>query len=282
MAVNTADKAVLITGVSSGIGQELARYLCGKGYRVFGSVRSADAATELGKQLGERFHGLVFDVTDRTALDAARRRVEKALEGRSLAALVNNAGLALFGPLQLIDDDEFERLMQVNLFGVRNTINTFLPLLGRGSDAGKIINMSSLSGIFNTPMNGAYCVSKHALESLGEIYRREFYQYGIDVVSIRPGPIQSRIWEKNIGAAERYRATDYAPMASNAERVMLAAQRNAMPPERIANLVLDIIENRKNRPTYMVDTHKWKMLILARLLPPRLVDYMIWRKLGRL
>ena len=116
--------------------------------------------------------------------------------------------------MALLSDEVFRAQIEVNLFGVRNVTNTFLPLLGASKDfkgtAGKIINISSLSGIFNTPMNGAYCVAKHALESLGEVYRRELMMYGIQVCSIQPGPIQSKLWDKNISAMDAYLDTDYA------------------------------------------------------------------------
>ena len=192
---------VLVTGVSTGIGFDIVRYLINRGYHVLGSVRKEADIIKLNAAFPDNYTCLQFDVTKKEEIIAALPIVKKALNGQALAGLVNNAGLASGGPLQLMDDDKFRYQMEVNLFGVRNVTNVFLPLLGayKGftGKSGKIIMISSISGIFNTPFNGAYCVSKHAVESMAEVYRRELMLYGIDVVSIQPGPIQSDLWDKN-------------------------------------------------------------------------------------
>ncbi len=286
-------KTILITGVSTGIGFDAARYLIGKGYFVFGSVRDNAAKARLENTFSaENFRALLFDVTDQAAIAAAAREVETALDGNYLTALFNNAGLAVGGPLQLLEDDRFRHQIEVCLFGVRNTTNAFLPQLGahpsrnraagdRSANApGKIINMSSLSGILNTPMNGAYCVAKHALESLGEVYRRELIQYGIDVVSIRSGPIASCIWDKNIDVMAAYAGTDYRTMAASSRRIMIAAQKDAFPAETISKLVHKIIESRRPKCAYIVNKNKWIPTLLANYLPARFVDRLIWRSLN--
>ena len=118
---------------------------------------------------------------DKEKIQSAAREVSSKLDGNPLAGLINNAGHALFGPMECLDDQEFEQSLLVNVSGTRNVTNAFLPMLRSTprSPPGKIINISSLSGIVNTPMNGAYCVAKHGVESLGEIYRRELLPAGI-------------------------------------------------------------------------------------------------------
>ena len=172
--------AVLITGVSSGIGYDATRYLIQTGYTVFGSVRSIEDRDRLRADFSERFHPLLFDMTDREAVHSGIDEVRLELDGKHLRALVNNAGLVAPGPTMLLSDDAFEYQMRVNLLGVRTITNACLPLLGVPSGArtpqrkrlaaaecpGRIINISSISGVINTPLNGAYCVAKHALERL--------------------------------------------------------------------------------------------------------------------
>ena len=286
--------AVLITGVSSGIGYDATRYLIQKGYSVFGSVRSAEDRDRLRAEFSERFHPLLFDMTDREAVHAGIEEVRRELNGEHLRALVNNAGLVAPGPMMLLSDDAFEYQMRVNLLGVRTITNACLPLLGAPSRAqtqpsaqpvavecpGRIVNMSSISGVINTPLNGAYCVAKHALESLGEVYRRELHMYGIDVVSIRPGPIESRIWEKNLDAMDKFVETDYGPMICAAKRTLREAQRDALPAETISRLLRKIIESKKPRRSYLVHRHKWPIVLMTRLLPSGIVDRLIRKSLA--
>jgi len=288
---------VVVTGVSSGIGEATARHLMLAGYKVFGSVRKETDAARLQDTLGDKFVPMLFDMRDKEAIKQAAQRLAESLEGESLTALVNNAGLAGFGPLECLDDDTFDEIIAVNLLGTRYVTNAFLPMLRAAptvsdggpsnvqpnthQSAGKIINISSLSGILNTPMNGAYCVSKHALESLGEIYRRELLPAGIDVVSIRSGPIQSQIWEKNKEEALDYENPDYQLMSENAQAIMRDAAKNALPASVIAELVLDIIENRKRKLSYELGRGSFFAVLLSKWLPSKWVDRLLNRALTK-
>ena len=280
--------AVVITGVSSGIGRDAVRYLSQNGYFVFGSVRSEKAKEELEAEYPTNFRGLVFDVVDRPAINLAAKIVAEHLGDRRLTALVNNAGIAQGGPMQLLEDDRFLQQIEVNVIGTRNVTNAFLPHLGvptanlpeRTGPPGRIINITSISGILNTPMNGAYCVSKHAHESLGEVYRRELYGHGIDVVSIQPGPIQSKLWDKNVGAMDRFSNSIYHNMIANTDDIMRAAERDALPAEVISRLIDKIIKSRRPKLSYIVHSHKWRAWLLSKL-PARLVDRLLWKRLNR-
>ena len=279
---------VVITGVSTGIGRDAVRYLSSNGYFVFGSVRSAEAKAEIEAEYPENFECLVFDVTDKPAIVAAAETVSASLGNQRLAALVNNAGIAEGGPMQLLDDERFLRQLEVNVIGTRNVTNAFLPHLGVQPDperltgsAGKIINITSISGILNTPMNGAYCVAKHAQESLGEIYRRELMQYGIDVVSIQPGPIQSGLWSKNIGSMDRYADSIYRRMIANSDKIMREAERDALPAETISRLIDSIVRSPRPKLSYIVHKSKWRAWLLANIIPARLVDRQLWKLLNR-
>jgi len=280
---------IVITGVSSGIGYDAVRYLSQHGYFVFGSVRSDDVKAGLELEFPENFMALVFDITDPPAIRRAAQQVAEHLENRRLTALVNNAGVAEGGPLELLEDDRFRRQIEVNLIGTRNVTNAFLPHLGaepelnpeRQGAPGKIINITSISAVLNTPINGAYCVAKHAAESLGEVYRRELMCYGIDVVSIQPGPIQSKLWDKNVGSMDRFKDTIYGTMIRNTDEIMRNAQRDALPAEVISSLIDRIIRSSRPRVSYIVHKQKWRAWLLAHVLPARLTDRLLWKRLNR-
>ena len=278
-------KNILVTGVSTGIGYDAVRYFVSRGYRVFGSVRKDVDVVRLQKDFPENFVCLQFDVTDLQQIENAKGEVEETLASESLTALVNNAGFAQGGPMALLSDEVFRQQMEVNLFGVRNITNAFLPMLGASLDfkgkPGKIINISSISGIFNTPMNGAYCVAKHALESLGEVYRRELKMYGIQIASIQPGPIQSELWDKNLGALDIYLDTDYGKMANKTNAIIRAAQKDALPAEVISKLIEEIINCKTPKLSYIVTRNKLMNTLVACYTPKRVADFFIERGLNR-
>ena len=123
-------KSIVITGVSSGIGYDAVRHFVSIGYQVFGSVRKQEDQQRLESEFPQRFKCFLFDVVDRPAIQAAADEIKDLLEGNLLTCLFNNAGVALAGPMQLIDSEAFDRQLLVNVSGARNVINAFLPLLG--------------------------------------------------------------------------------------------------------------------------------------------------------
>ncbi len=277
---NNNSPIAVVTGVSSGIGRAIVEHMIIDGYDVFGSVRNEEDAKTLSKQMGPKFKPLVFDVREREKVRLAAEFVKSQLNGQVLHGLVNNAGVAAFGPVEILDDEAFDASIDINLSGVRTVTNAFIPLL-RGTESkspGKIINISSLSGILNTPMNGAYCVSKHALESLADIYRRELLPAGIDVVSVRSGPIQSEIWNKARSQGDTYDDAAYQKMASKVRRIMRRAERDALPASAIANTVMDILAGRKKRVAYHLSKGAWISRFLA-VLPARWADRLITNSL---
>lgn len=273
-----APPVVLVTGVSSGIGFDIAQHLTSLGYFVFGSVRTHASRDEVTAKMPSNFTALLFDVTDRTAIRDSVRSVEERLNGRRLYGLVNNAGIVEPGPMQLLEDERFDHAIAVNLMGTRNVINAFLPSLG--ADGGEartgrpatIVNISSLSGVINTPINGAYCVSKHAQESLGEVYRRELSLFGIRVVSIQPGPIESQLWDKNIGAMARFMPSSYGRMTKRANEVMRSAQADAIPAIAVSRCVERALKSRRPRNAYIITKGRLRAWVFAHLVPARWMD----------
>ena len=191
------NKNILITGVSSGIGLSCATYFIEqKKYNVYGTIRNETDGIRVKKALGGNFFPVIMDVTDLKSVKLAFEDLENRCKD-GLSLLINNAGIAVPGPIKDIDIEDFCKQMDINVNGVLRVTNVFLPLLGAcltsSLKPGHIINIGSVSGIFNTPFLGPYCVSKHALESLSDIYRRELSLYDIKVTVVEPGPIKSKI-----------------------------------------------------------------------------------------
>lgn len=273
---------VLITGVSSGIGNDAVGYLIEQGYHVLGSVRKESDEIKLTAQYPNNFTCLQFDVTKKEEVVASLEIVKKVLNGSNLKALVNNAGLALVGPLEIMDDDKFRYQMEVNVFSVRTVTNVFLPLLKGSKEknipGGKIIMISSISGVFNTPFNGAYCISKHAMESIGETYRRELMMYNIDVVSIQPGPIASKLWDKSIDKYEEFKSSEYGNLVNKASKVMEGAEKDALPAIVISKLIHKILIKKRTKLAFIVIKNKWFITFLVKYVPARIVDKFIYKQ----
>jgi NAD(P)-dependent dehydrogenase (short-subunit alcohol dehydrogenase family) len=273
---------VLITGVSSGIGEAIAEDLLGRGYHVLGSVRRPADATELQRKWPETFLPLVFDVTDSVAIAAAVEQVTAILGGRNLKALVNNAGINLGGPLMHQPLAEVRRVFDVNVFGLLAVTQAFLPALGarqgRVGPAGRVVNIGSVSGAITVPFLGAYSGSKHAVEALTQGLRRELSLYGIEVSAIEPGMVRSRLGEKRLAekTEERYAQTDYVPWLEQFDRSIQAQEQAAPPADKVTAAVLHAIESPKPRTRYPLD----RIWMIGRVLPDRAFDGLIFKALG--
>jgi len=186
-------KSIVVTGASTGIGKSTAKVLLDHGFMVFGSVRKEADGAGLRAEFGENFSPLIFDVTDEDAIRAGAASVADALGQNTLAGLVNNAGIAVAGPLEHVPIEQFRYQIEVNVLGVFSVTQAFLPLLGtdrtRQGTPGRIVNISSVAGKMAAPFIGPYAASKHALEGMSASLRRELMIYGIDVVIIGPGAV---------------------------------------------------------------------------------------------
>jgi NAD(P)-dependent dehydrogenase (short-subunit alcohol dehydrogenase family) len=277
--------AVVVTGVSSGIGRATAQVLGARGFRVFGSVRSAGDAAALTASLGEAFTPLIFDVTDAAAVGAAAQAVGRALGGTRLAGLVNNAGIAVPGPLELLPLEDFRRQLEVNLVGPLAVTQAFLPLLGadraRSGAPGRIVNVSSVAGKLAAPFLGAYAAAKHGLEGMSESLRRELAIHGIDVVIVAPGAVATPIWEKGEREdASRAAGSVYGNALARFRSYALKTGKAGFPPERIGAVVHEALTAARPKVRYAVVPGRLRNWTLPMLLPRRLVDRAIARGLG--
>ena len=277
--------SVVVTGVSTGIGWGVTKVLIQNGFRVFGSVRKTQDAERLSKEFGEKFVPLFFDVTDEAAVQAAAGQVREQLNGETLFGLVNNAGIAVPGPLMYLPADDFRHQLEVNLVSVLIVTKAFLPLLGsdhslRGKP-GRIINISSVGGKAGGPFLGAYAASKHGLEGFSESLRRELMLYGIDVIIVGPGSVATPIWDKaeqfDISA---YSNTEYIESAKRMQEYMVRNGRKGYPPEKVGEVVLHALTAPSPRVRYAVIPGSSFGRIIQMFLPKRMIDRIIAKNLG--
>lgn len=280
-------RSVVITGVSTGIGYASAKKLIANGFRVFGSVRSPNDAQRLGKELGTNFVALIFDVTDEEAIKKAAEYVREQLQGKTLAGLVNNAGIVVPGAMMDVPVEGFRQQLEVNVLGQISVTQNFVPLLGADKslkgEPGKIINIGSRAGKLISPFLGAYTMSKHCLEAFNDTLRLELMLYGIDVILIGPGAINTPIWEKSLARVdeEKLKKSDYyAPIQQFKDYIFKVAVKGAYPVEKIASLVLHILNNPHPKPRYAPISSKFTTWILPHILPKRMVDRAMAKFLG--
>jgi len=277
-------KSVVITGASTGIGWACAKLLLERGFRVFGSVRKPADAARLRAEFGNHFTPLLFDVTDEPAVLAAAREVGAALKGERLTGLVNNAGIAVAGPVTELSVDQFRYQMEVNVIGPVITTKAFTPLLGSDpamtGKPGRIVMISSVAGRNGNPMTAPYSTSKHAIEGLAESLRRELMLFGIDVIIVAPGAVKTPIWDKaeEVDIAQ-FQNSPYFPALQKVRAVMLNLGKTGLPPESIAAVVFDALTAARPKVRYQIAPDPMQQLMAA-LLPKRMLDRIIASRLG--
>lgn len=277
-------QSVVITGASTGIGFAAAKLLLARGFRVFGSVRKQADADRLTSEFGANFIPLVFDVTDEAAVFAAAREVRAALSGETLAGLVNNAGIAVAGPLLEISSDQFRKQMEVNVIGPVIATQAFGPLLGSDPSLkgrkGRIVMISSVAGKSGNPLASPYSASKHAIEGLSESLRRELMLFGIDVIMVAPGAVKTPIW----GKADEFSGNSNSPYAPALKKIRAFTQHLSeigLPAEKIAEVIFTALTSPNPKVRYQITPDPMRHLIMG-LLPKRTVDKLIAKRLGLL
>jgi NAD(P)-dependent dehydrogenase (short-subunit alcohol dehydrogenase family) len=278
-------RSVVVTGVSTGIGWATAKLLLTRGFRVFGSVRKAADAERLRNEFGANFTPLLFDVTDEAAVLAAAREVRAALNGETLTGLVNNAGIAVAGPVLELAADEFRRQMDVNVIGPIIATQAFGPLLGADPSLkgprGRIVMVSSVAGKNGNPLMSAYSASKHAIEGLSEgLRRREMMLFGIDVVIVAPGAVKTPIWSKADEVdISTHRNSPFFPALEKIRKFMRQLGENGLPPEKIAEAIAGALTSARPKLRYSITPDPMRHVITS-VLPKRTLDRIIARRLG--
>jgi len=275
--------AVLITGASSGIGFATAVRLARRGTIVFAGIRRQVDGEALLRENSDRIKPMLLEVTDELSLQRARTRIENLREFR-LDALINNAGIAVAGPLELLPQAELRRQFDVNFFAPMALTQAFLPLLR--ASGGRIINVSSIAGKIAAPFLGAYSASKFALEAASDALRLELRPFGVAVSIVEPGDVRTPIWrrssETSLRMLDAMSAEDRAQYEGMIRAMIAAAQRaerNAIAPERVAQAIERAFLARRPRARYLVGAGARLRLGVARL-PEFVRDELVLAALG--
>ena len=278
---------IVITGSSSGIGEACALEFDKRGFRVFATVRSEVDAAALRRQASERLVPVMIDVTDTEMIAAAAETVGQSLSCQKtpLAGLVNNAGIVVAGPLEILPIENLRRQLEVNVIGQMAVTRAFLPLLR--SAAGRIVNIGSLNGAVAPPYMGAYSASKYALEALSDALRAELRPWGIRVSIVEPDSTATPIWEKSFAAADRM-AEGVSAQAMELYRANLDTfreaveqiARNSMPVERVVRAVVHALTARRPKVRYFITWQTRFSFKALKMVPDRLRDWILRRQLG--
>jgi NAD(P)-dependent dehydrogenase (short-subunit alcohol dehydrogenase family) len=276
---------VVITGSSSGIGKASALYLAERGHRVFAGVRSVEQAERLRSEASERLVPLLIDVTDSASLVVAVERVDRELAGAPLSGLVNNAGIAIGGPIEHTPLADFRKQLEVNVVGLLATTQAFLPLLRRGPS--RIVNIGSMSGRVTTPMLGAYCASKYAVEALTDALRMELGPFDIETSVVEPGPVESEIWDKarrqsqeTIQNLSEQARAQYGSVIEAANALIERNERSAVPALDVARAVEHALTAKRPKTRYVIGSQARAGAVLKSVLPDRWLDAALKKSLG--
>jgi NAD(P)-dependent dehydrogenase (short-subunit alcohol dehydrogenase family) len=280
-----SSKDVVVTGVSSGIGWGTTKVLVSKGFRVFGSVRKQADADRLQIEFGNGFVPLMMDVTDTDAVHQAAQKVGSMVGDRNLVGLVNNAGIVVSGPLLHLKPSEYKRQLDVNMISPLVVIQAFAPLLGtdkkRQGPAGRIVNITSSGAKVPIPLLGAYSASKAGLEGMSDVLRLELMLFGIDLVMIEPGFVNTSMYDK--GEKEdlsEFKQTEYWDAVQNFQKFIVTEGRKGFSPERLGEAVHLALSTAKPKARYAVIKQRFKNWTLPRLLPSRMLDSVVAKQLG--
>lgn len=271
---------VLITGASTGIGSATAAHLDRLGHEVFAGVRKeAD-----GQRLRERSPGVtpvILDVTDGASIAAAAETVGE----RPLAGLVNNAGIAVSGPLEFMDLDALRHQLEVNLVGQVAVTQAFLPALRRGR--GRVVFTGSIGGRVPLPFTAPYGASKAGIAAIAGSLRQELRPWGIGVSVVEPGSVATPIWEKGAGAAASTVAALppqgrelYGKTLSGTGEIAAKMEAAGIPPERVAEVIERALTVKRPRSRYLVGRDAKMQYVMSRLLPDPLFDRLVAREMG--
>src|ERR1700675_3054079 len=279
-------KDVVVAGASSGIGLGTTKVLVSKGFRVFGSVRKQADADRLQREFGNNFAPLMMDITDADAVHQAARKVGSMIGDRNLVGLVNNAGIVVSGPLLYLRISEYRRQLEVAMISPLVVIQAFAPLLGtdekRQGPPGRIVTITSSGAKVAIPLLGAYSASKFGLEGMSDALRRELMLFGIDVLIIDPGTVNTAMYDK--GEKEdlsEFKQTEYWEAVQKFQKFIIdEARTNGLPPERLGEAVHVALTTAKPNARYAVVPQRFKNWTLPRLLPARMLDAVVAKQLG--
>jgi NAD(P)-dependent dehydrogenase (short-subunit alcohol dehydrogenase family) len=275
----TGQLNVLVTGASSGIGRAAAVGFARRGHRVFAAARREEALASLAAT-ALNIQAVGLDVTDEASVRRAWAKIQASTGGTGVDVLVNNAGLALPWPVELLSGEDVQRQFATNVFGLLTMTRAALPAM-RARQSGRIINISSVVGRTTFPGMGVYGATKYAVEALSDALRQEVAGFGIKVVIIEPGFTATNLGEADgFGVAGREIPDAYAAMVASGTRYLAAQIARGIAPERVAATIVKAAEQPNPRLRYVVPASARPLIALLTTLPGRLADQAKRRALG--
>ena len=276
-------RSVLVTGASTGIGRATALRLAGAGWKVFAGVRKEEDAASLRAEASERLAPVILDVTDADQIAAAAELIGRESEG-GLDGLVNNAGVAVPGPLETVPLEDLRHQLEVNLVAYVAVTQAMLPEIRRAE--GRIVFLSSIGGRIAFPFGGPYHASKFATEAVGDVFRQELRPWGLKVAIIEPGSIDTPIWERGQRKAEDIEARApktnllYGAALDKFRKVIEDTAERGIPPEKVAKAIAHALESSRPKTRYLVGLDAKVQARLQPLIPTPLFDRIVARQLN--
>lgn len=277
-------RSVLVTGASTGIGRATALRLDGSGWRVFAGVRKEADAEGLRQVASPSLVPVILDVTDSAQIAAAAVQIERESDGEGLDGLVNNAGVAVPGPLETIPLEDLRHQLEVNLVAYVAVTQAMLPQIRRAE--GRIVFLASIGGRIAFPFGGPYHASKFATEAIGDVFRQELRPWGIEVAIIEPGSIDTPIWERGQDKAEEIEAKSpqtnllYGAALDKFRKVIEDTAERGIPPEKVAKAISHALESSRPKTRYLVGLDAQLQARIQPLIPTRLFDRIVARQLN--
>jgi short-subunit dehydrogenase len=262
--------SVLVTGACRGIGLAITEHMSRRGWDVYATARSDTALRSLDRLPNVR--AIPLDITDRTAIAALSDRLPAALNG-----VVNNAGVVVSGPVEGLTLDDLSRQLEVNVIAQIGVTQAVLPKIREGS--GRVVFISSVSGLITTPGTGAYSASKYAIESLGDALRIELRPWRIPVSLIEPGPIRTDMWDTAVDEYDSMteQLTDehrelYASHLAGTRKLLGRMQKLAADPKRVTKAVDHALTSRRPKRRYLLDTVSRAQKVIVGITPTAIND----------
>lgn len=283
-------KHVLVTGCSSGIGRFAAVELAKQGWHVIAGVRRQEDAESLIQEQSSNLTPLLLDIASAESVRAASSVVGDLVKDQGLSGLVNNAGILIPGPLELITQQQMREQFEVNVFGTHRLTQQMIPQLRRSATVemrSRLVLISSISGRITPPYFGAYAASKHALEAIGEAYRCELSPWNIAVSVIQPDSVSTSIWDKACSTIEPSASDEsvdseqlYTAMIRKTRRQSLTYKRAGLATEVVVRSIQHALNHRRPKPYYRVGWRTKAAFMAHALLPTTWMDYVLRKSVG--
>ncbi len=271
-------KSVLITGCSSGIGRALCEKYLIEGFHVYASARNIHSLTDLPQH--PELKKLALDVNDASSIHNAIAHIKQ--DHKRLDVLINNAGYAAMGPLIDMPIEDLRAQFETNVFAPMELTKACLPLLMAKTETderAQVVNIGSVSGITTTPFSGAYCATKAALHSLSDAQRMELSPFGIDVITVQPGAIESKFGDNSLANVLQRITPEslYAPLKDAIKARATASQDNPTPAAEFADILIAQLLN-KPKAVIRIGNGSFGLPLLKRWLPAAILDKILSKK----